>query len=112
MGWRWSVNVQRGWRAAFPLESAHASPKPMPGARAAAMVIGTARVVGVAGAVILTAAADSAPRPDWIAAACRALESADVVAGRIVREGGGRETAQARIEAYYDRMYALRRAIG
>ncbi len=80
-------------------------------ARAAAMTLGQACLADVADAVLLTTDADSVPHPDWIASALRALRAADVVAGRIVREGGVQDRAQARIEAYFDRLYALRRAI-
>lgn len=80
-------------------------------ARAAAMALGEERLLGEERAVLLTTDADSVPRADWIAAACRALETCDIVAGRVVRENGERDRAQARIEDYYDRLYAARRAI-
>ncbi len=88
------------------------APEPNAGrARAAAMGLGTACLADLADAVLLTTDADSAPRPDWIVTACRALQSADIVTGRIVREHSERDTLQARIETYYDRLYALRRTI-
>ncbi len=80
-------------------------------ARREALALGersTARRPRVA---LLSTDADSVPAPDWVAAALNALTSADVVAGRIVRDRGFQDHAQDRLEAYYDRLFALRRAI-
>ncbi len=87
-------------------------PKPNAGrARSAAMAVGLAHVARASGGLLLTTDADSEPHADWLSAACRALQTADIVAGRIVRDGGGRDPVQTRIEAYFDRLYALRRSI-
>jgi hypothetical protein len=77
-------------------------------ARAAAVAIGMA-AVGVEG-LILSTDADTVPARDWIAAGVRALERADVVAGLIERDGAP-DVAQARLEAYYDRLHAWRRSV-
>lgn len=64
---------------------------------------------------LLTTDADSRPRPGWLAAARRALSIADVAAGRLVRVPGSSpgqaDPIQSRVEAYYDRLHGLRRAI-
>ena len=80
-------------------------------ARAEAMALGVRAVRGADSAIVLSTDADSVPRPDWIGRSCHALLYCDVVAGRIVRENGERDQAQNRIEAYHDRLYALRRMI-
>lgn len=61
--------------------------------------------------VLLSTDADSAPAPDWISTACALLGGADVVAGRITRRDARKDTRQARLEAYYDRLYAYRRRL-
>jgi len=61
--------------------------------------------------VLMTTDADSQPAPDWVAANLSALARADVVAGRIVRHPGRAAPLQARLEAYYDRLHALRRRL-
>lgn len=76
-------------------------------ARRAAMALGE-RAKAEA---LLTTDADSVPAPDWIAANLRALEVADIVTGRIVRDGLFEDAAQDRLERYYDALYALRRRI-
>lgn len=58
---------------------------------------------------LLTTDADTVPGRDWIGATCDALAAADVVAGRILRESDVRDPLPDRIEAYYDRLYSLRR---
>lgn len=60
---------------------------------------------------LLTTDADSVPAPGWIAANLRALAVADVVTGRVVRDGLFEDAAQGRLERYYDALYALRRRI-
>jgi hypothetical protein len=61
-------------------------------------------------AIILTTDADSSPAPDWLITMTEALQDADVVAGRIWRR---ERTAalQGRIEAYYDMLFLMRRAL-
>ena len=62
-------------------------------------------------AMIVSTDADSVPDPDWVAANRAALDVADVAAGRVVRSGGVPNPVQDRVEAYYDALFALRRAI-
>jgi glycosyltransferase involved in cell wall biosynthesis len=61
--------------------------------------------------VLLTTDADSEPAADWIAMNVKALEHADVVAGRIIRGEQRTPDAQDRVCAYFDRLHALRRAL-
>lgn len=61
--------------------------------------------------IVLTTDADGEPAPDWVAANLRALKRADVVAGRIERTPGRASPMQDRLEAYYDRLHALRRLL-
>lgn len=61
--------------------------------------------------IVLTTDADSEPARDWIAASLAGLRHADVVAGRIVRESIDVSPWQDRLEDYYDRLQALRRAL-
>lgn len=78
-------------------------------ARRAAMALGEAALAGHARAALLTTDADSVPAPDWVAACCRSLAGCDVVVGRIVRASDPDGGAQDRLDAYYHRLYALRR---
>ncbi|WP_261293506.1 glycosyltransferase [Sphingomonas hylomeconis] len=78
-------------------------------ARAQAMTIGL-DACGDA-AVLLSTDADSIPAPDWVARNLAALDLADLVCGRIVRGGELPSAIQDRVEAYYDGLFALRRAI-
>ena len=80
-------------------------------ARRAAMAMGLRRLDSLDRGVLLTTDADSAPAPDWIAAARRALRGADVVAGRVTRVDPAADGLQSRLELYYDRLYALRRTL-
>ncbi len=82
-------------------------------ARRMALALGERAVAGAAAAAaaLLTTDADSEPAPDWIAANVAALAMADVVAGRILRRSGRGDAGQDRIEAYYDRLHAMRRDI-
>lgn len=68
------------------------------------------RSASSAATAILTTDADSVPAPGWLAATLVALEHADVVAGRIVRDARG-FAAQQRLETYLDRLFALRRML-
>jgi hypothetical protein len=61
--------------------------------------------------ILLTTDADSVPAPNWIQANLAALATADIVAGRIVREPCNGAPLQDRVEAYYQRLHALRRTI-
>lgn len=61
--------------------------------------------------ILLTTDADSRPTPDWVEAMLAGLAHADVVAGRVLREGGVAAPLQDRIERYYDALFALRRAL-
>jgi hypothetical protein len=79
-------------------------------ARHRAMALGLGEV-GDAGALLLTTDADSQPAPDWLDAMTVALAAADVVAGRIVRQGGRPSPLQDRLDLYYDALFALRRRL-
>jgi hypothetical protein len=95
----------------FPivLQVAMAGGEPNAGrARREAMACG---MVQAADGLLLTTDADSRPGRGWIQAAVRALAVADVAAGRIVRMGATADAWQTRVEAYYDRLYRLRRMI-
>lgn len=80
-------------------------------ARGAAMAIGLAALQGRSDALLLCTDADSRPRPDWLQAAMRALRVSDVAAGRLLRIDGARDRLQTRVERYYDRLHAYRRAV-
>lgn len=85
-------------------------------ARRRAMALGIRALSDRTDAALLTTDADSVPAPGWIAANLAGLTEADVVAGRIERiaEPGADaavDAAQTRVEAYYDQLFALRRAI-
>lgn len=77
-------------------------------ARGRAMALGL-EALGAAGGVLLCTDADSAPAPDWLAAALRSLDDCDLVAGLIERDCD--DAGHARLEAYYDRLYLYRRAV-
>lgn len=98
--------------AGFPLPllvSEGEQPQPNAGrARAAAMALGLAQLRASANALLLCTDADSRPRRDWLLAAMRALAVSDIAAGRVLSDAGG---LQARVERYYDRLHAYRRAI-
>lgn len=61
--------------------------------------------------ILLTTDGDGEPAPDWIAANLASLVVADLVAGRILRGAGLPCPQQDRMEAYYDRLHDLRRAL-
>ena len=80
-------------------------------ARAAAMDVGR-RALGLRpGTALLTTDADTLPARDWVTRNCEALRTSDVVAGRIVRDGKVELPIQDRLEIYFDRLHALRRAV-
>lgn len=60
---------------------------------------------------LMTTDADSQPAADWISANVRGLQAADIVAGRIVHEGGDASPIQAQLEAYLDRLHRFRRLL-
>ncbi|UUL81427.1 glycosyltransferase [Sphingomonas qomolangmaensis] len=78
-------------------------------ARRRAMEIGLSVVTGEHPLIISTDA-DTVPDPEWLSANRAALEIADIAAGSVERIGGEACPTQDRIEAYYDALYALRRA--
>lgn len=86
-------------------------------ARRRAMAMGQAALSNCAQAALLTTDADSVPADDWITANLRALEQADVVAGRIERRVAPVDrhrranAVQTRVESYYDRLFVLRRTL-
>ena len=67
--------------------------------------------LGPRDALLFTTDADSQPAPDWIEAGAAALQMADVVAGRIVRDTAASDPGQSRIERYYDRLFRYRRRL-
>jgi hypothetical protein len=80
-------------------------------ARRSAMTLGLAHARSRPNGLLLSTDADSQPRPDWICAARRGLETADIVAGRLLRTAGERDPSQGRVEHYLDRLHAPRRTI-
>lgn len=95
----------------FAIRTAHIDRHPPNAGRArrAAMELGLGNVAS--DGVILSTDADSIPACNWIQANIDALNKADIVAGRIVRDGLNVSPAQDRVEAYYDDLFRLRRAI-
>ncbi len=79
-------------------------------ARHRAMLLGR-HALAEAGGLLLTTDADSAPAVDWLTTMVAALDRADVVTGRIIRQGHSPCPLQERIEVYYDRLFALRRRL-
>ncbi len=98
----------RAWHPSFEV-SVRCNPR---GEASAGRARGAAmeQAVCTGAVLLLTTDADSAPAPDWIAAAGRALAQADVVAGRIVRTGLP-DPVQDALERYYDRLHAHRRSL-
>lgn len=80
-------------------------------ARRAAVALGIDHARSSSVGVLLSTDADSQPRSDWVRAALHGLALADVVAGRVVRSAADRDVNQSMVEAYFDRLHALRRAI-
>ena len=98
----------------FAVTLVDGGPAPIPSAgraRRAAMTIGLDASGAVPHAVLLSTDADSRPRPDWLCAALNALDHADMAAGRIVRIDSHLDPAQTQVEAYFDRLYAIRRTL-
>ena len=60
-------------------------------------------------AVILSTDADSVPTADWVSKAWLSLQSADLVAGHIVRERTANCEGRDRLETYLERLHMLRR---
>lgn len=63
------------------------------------------------GGVLMTTDADSRPAPDWVTANLAGLARADMVAGRILHRAGSAAPLQGRLEAYFDRLHAVRRQL-
>lgn len=78
-------------------------------ARHAAMLLGVAALDGPG--LLLSTDADSVPDADWLQAMIAGCQAADIVAGRVVRTITRPHPVQDRIEAYYETLHALRRAI-
>lgn len=78
-------------------------------ARHRAMMLGDRSLSGVG--VLLTTDADSAPDSDWLQAMAAGLRHADVVTGKVVRTVTRPNPLQDRLEAYYEALHALRRAL-
>lgn len=77
-------------------------------ARAAAGALALARSPSHA---LLSTDADSEPASDWIAANLRALDHAEVVAGRILIGDPGQSPLQSRLVRYYDALHRRRRML-
>jgi glycosyltransferase involved in cell wall biosynthesis len=97
------------WQVQIESVARHDAPANAGRARRCAMAMGEAVVAGLGPAALLTTDADSEPATGWVAACCRGLVHSDVVAGHIVRGAGVAIPAQDRLEAYYDRLYWMRR---
>ena len=80
-------------------------------ARRAAMAVGIEQTRHCPDAVLLATDADSIPAYDWVTRGVATLREVDVVTGRIIRRDGALDPTQDRVEAYYDRLYALRRRL-
>lgn len=107
----WLRDQRRGARLTIDVAVGVASREPSAGrARRAALAMAERHLHGGDG-LLFTTDADSRPRGDWIVAGAAALAAADVVAGRIVRDGGAGDAMQTRVERYYDRLHAYRRVI-
>ena len=78
-------------------------------ARAAALAMGV-DAVGDAG-LLLTTDADTRPASDWIVATRAALAHADLVCGRVLRRDLARLPWRLAMEAYLERLHAVRRTI-
>ena len=61
--------------------------------------------------VLLTTDADSEPAGNWISANLKALQLADIVAGRIIRADHRTPDLHDRICAYFDGLHAMRRTL-
>lgn len=68
------------------------------------------REVGLAEGLLLSTDADSIPDAEWLQAMLAGLRRADLVVGKIMREGSA-NPLQNRVEAYYDRVVLLRRRL-
>ncbi|MEH3039115.1 MAG: glycosyltransferase [Sphingomonas paucimobilis] len=97
---RYPVKVANSWRS-----DANAGV-----ARHGAMMLGMA-VLARADDILVTTDADSCPQFDWLQITLAAFDTADVVAGNVVRRGRRHDHAQDRIDDYYARLYALRRRV-
>ncbi|WP_445191524.1 glycosyltransferase [Sphingomonas sp. Tas61C01] len=111
-----SERVLRGAATDFPHPMTIASGTPSADANAgrarrAAMALGLDHARSGSGGILLSTDADSQPRADWVRAAFHGLALADVVAGRVIRSAADRDLDQSRVEAYFDRLHALRRTI-
>lgn len=104
-----SEALVRGWDTRFAVVARPVAPDAPNAGRARRAAMALAQASGAA--LLVTTDADSVPAPDWLATIARALDAADMVAGRIVRSGGTADTGQDAVERYYDRLHAHRRAI-
>ncbi|VXC99568.1 glycosyltransferase [Sphingomonas sp. 8AM] len=97
--------------ASFPVrvEHAHQSAPNAGHARHRAMLLGERALEGAG--VLLTTDADSRPDRHWLQAMIAALDTADVVAGRVVRTVTQPHPAQDRLERYYEALHARRRVL-
>jgi len=98
-------------RLRYPVvtRSSHSGGSPNAGAARQRAMAAALQIAG--DGVLLTTDADSEPAPDWIMANLAALGQADVVAGRIVRDGRHACDVHSRLADYFDRLHAVRRAI-
>lgn len=78
-------------------------------ARHAAMLLGMVALNGTG--LLLSTDADSVPDAQWVQAMVAGCRNAEVVAGKVVRTVTRPHVLQDRIEAYYDRLHAMRRIV-
>lgn len=111
-----SERVLQRQRAGFPHRMTFARSGPSADANAgrarqSAMALGLEHARSTPEGILLSTDADSRPRSNWVYAALHGLNLADVVAGRLVRTAAELDPQQGRVEAYLDRLHALRRTI-
>ena len=95
----------------FAVRTASLPREALPNAgRARRAALALADDIDADGLALLTTDADTVPAPDWLANACAALGEAELVAGRIERDGA-HDPAQDRLEHYYDRLHRWRRRL-
>jgi len=80
-------------------------------ARAAAMRLCLSQLGPAEEAFLLTTDADSLPADNWVEMNCRSLQTVDVVAGHIIRDGRRAGTWRTRLEDYQFELHRFRRTL-
>jgi hypothetical protein len=107
-----SIEFVQGQAAApFPIKSSYCDAGGPPSAGAARRRAMALALRHVPHGILLTTDADSEPALDWVATNLAALEHADLVSGRIVRDDSGISDPLTRIGTYLDRLHQLRRIV-